>query len=355
MARKGNRAGFAAALSIGLVIVGLVVALNDPVTVAWRIVSSRPEYILLAAFFDFVSIVFYALAWLITARAVRIRIRAVDGVVASILSIFADKLVASASISGEAVRLAYVKSKYEDAGLDELLATIMVHRFLYNVAFVGLVTAAFIDIGLSEGAPPLLTFLLLLSLASTVFVSYFLVRPESLRSLIYRVVPKVERALSRLLGRDNLGIAKSIEGLLVGLEKSLKLASNNKPYLAAAGILMILQWIAGALEFMSVFEALNHRISPWVALLVFPLHCFLTALPVGLPAALGVVEAGTLILLVSLGVNGATATAATLLTRFVEVWFEILLALVVVALVSFREYGPHLMKYAEELVSSISR
>jgi len=52
MARKGNRAGFAAALSIGLVIVGLVVALNDPVTVAWRIVSSRPEYILLADIFD---------------------------------------------------------------------------------------------------------------------------------------------------------------------------------------------------------------------------------------------------------------------------------------------------------------
>jgi len=65
----------------------------------------------------------------------------------------------------------------------------------------------------------------------------------------------------------------------------------------------------------------------------------LTALPVGIPAALGVTEAGTVALFVAFGVERSAAMAVTLLVRFVEVWFELALgaAVAVAAGVGQRE------------------
>jgi len=350
--RLRNRAGFILALMLGLAIVGIIVALNNPALIAWRILTSKPEYIVLAALFDLVSIVFYALAWIVTARALGLRMSVEDGIVASILGLFADKLVASASISCEAVRIAYIKSKYEDISYEELVATIMVHRFLYNAAFISLILAAFIDLTLSGYAPQILGVLLALAVVSTIVASYVLVRPESLKGLASRITPRVEVGLSRILRRNPIRLSGRLNEFIDGISRSVKKASGRKPHMLLAAVLMILQWVAGAAEFYSVFAAVGHKVSLWVALLVFPMHCFLTALPVGLPAALGVVEAGTLFMLVAFGVDGATAMAVTLITRGVEVWFEIALALLIIAMVGLKEYGPQLLKYAEELAAA---
>ena len=351
MAKLGGKAGFALALAIGLALVGVVVALNDPATIAWRIATSRPEYLVLAAVFDFISIVFYALAWVVTAKALGIDLGLVDGLVASILGLFADKLVASASISCEAVRLAYVKSRRDDVSYEELLATIMVHRFLYNVAFVALIAVAFVDLALSGPVPHVLAILLALAILSTVVASYVLAKPESLKGVARSAAAYVERGLARAFRVTGLNLADRAGEFVEGIAESVKKAVERKWYMVLAVLLMILQWVAGAIEFYAVFMAVGHRVSMWVALVVFPLHCFLTALPVGLPAALGVVETGTLFMLVTFGVDGATAMAVTLLTRAVEVWFEIGLAVAVALAVGAWQYGPQLLKYAEELAS----
>jgi len=323
--KLGGRAGYAAALAVGVAIISLTLALSDPAAVAARIAGAQLSLIALACLFDFASITFFALAWTVTAMALGVRVGVVDGFVASVLGLTADKLVASASVSGELVRLAYVKSKRRDVSCAELLATLMVHRFLYNVAFVALLLLAISDLVLSGGLPHALIFVSALAALSTLAASYLLVRPESLKGVAKAAARYAERLLARFYGGGGLDLASRAEDFVNSVARSVRRAWRRKGFMALAAALMLLQWVAGALELGVLFSSIGYDVSAWVLLVTFPLHCYLTALPVGIPAALGVTEAGTVALFAAFGVEKSAAMAVTLLVRFVEVWFELAL------------------------------
>jgi uncharacterized protein (TIRG00374 family) len=339
VAKLSERAGYAAALAVGVAIIALTIALSDPVAVAARIAGAQPWLIALSCLLDFASIAFFALAWTVTAMALGVRVGVVDGFVASVLGLVADKLVASASVSGELVRLAYVKSRRSDVGYAELLATLMVHRFLYNVAFVALLLIAISDLVSSGGLPHALVFVSALAALSTLAASYLLVRPESLKGVARAAARYSEKLLARFYGGGGLDLASRAEGFIDSVASSVRRAWRRKGLMALAAALMLLQWVAGALELGALFSSIGYSVNAWVLLVTFPLHCYLTALPVGIPAALGVTEAGTVALFVAFGVERSAAMAVTLLVRFVEVWFELALgaAVAVAAGVGQRE------------------
>lgn len=331
------KAGYAVALAAGSLIVALVFALSDPVAVIARIAGTRLWLVALACLLDFASIAFFALAWTVTAKALRVPVGVIDGFVASVLGLTADKLVASASISGELVRLAYVKSRRSDASYAELLATLMVHRFLYNVAFIVLLLAAIIDLASSGGLPHALAFVSALAALSTLAASYLLVKPESLRGVAKAVACYAEKLIHRFYGGGGLNLALKAEGFIDSVACSVRRAWERKSLMMLAAAFMLLQWVAGAFELGALFSSIGYSVNAWVLLVTFPLHCYLTALPVGIPAALGVTEAGTVALFVAFGVERSAAMAVTLLVRFVEVWFELALGAAVAALAGVRQ------------------
>ena len=337
MAKLSSGAGYAVALAAGLLIVALVLALSDPFAVAARIAGTKLWLVALACLLDFVSILFFALAWTVTAMALRVPVGVVDGFVASVLGLMADKLVASASVSGELVRLAYVKSRRSDASYAELLATLMVHRFLYNVAFIVLLVAAIVDLASSSGLPHALAFVSALAALSTLAASYLLVRPESLRGVARVVVRHAETLLRRFYGSGGLDLASKAEDFIDSVARSVRRAWRRKGLMALAAVFMVLQWVAGAFELGVLFSSIGYGVSAWVLLVAFPLHCYLTALPVGIPAALGVTEAGTVAVFVAFGVERSAAMAVTLLVRLVEVWFELALGAAVAVLAGVRQ------------------
>ncbi len=352
VSKVSGKAGYALGLAIGIAILAIVVVLSDPAAVAWRIAKAKLVYVALACFLDFVSIVFYSLAWVLAARAVGVDAGLADGLVASILGLFADKLVASASASGEIVRLAYIKSRNSEVSYADLLATIMVHRFLYNVAFIALLAIASTDLALRGSLPHILAFLVALAVASTLIASYVTLKPETLKGVARATGSFAERIAARFFSGRELNLAVKAEELVEGISISVKKAAGRKAYMLLAALLMLAQWVAGAFEFGVLFTAIGQKVSFWVSLVIFPLHCFLTALPVGLPAAVGVTEAGTLLGLVAFGVDRSSAMAVTLLVRFVEVWFETLLGVTVATFVGVFQYEAQVFEWIRKLASS---
>ncbi|MEM1509368.1 MAG: lysylphosphatidylglycerol synthase transmembrane domain-containing protein [Thermofilaceae archaeon] len=352
MPRVSGKAGYMLGLVIGIAILAIIVILSDPATVAWRIAKAKLVYVALACIFDFASIIFYSLAWVLAARAVEVGINLTDGLIASILGLFADKLVASASASGEIVRLAYIKSRNSEVNYTDLLATIMIHRFLYNIAFIALLAIASTDLVLRGDLPHMLIFLVILAIISTLIASYLTLKPETLKGVARATGSFAERIAVRFLSERKLNLAAKAEELVEGLSISVKKAAGRKIYMSLAAMLMLAQWIAGAFEFSVLFTAIGQGISFWVSLVIFPLHCFLTALPVGLPAAVGVTEAGTLLGLIAFGVDRPSAMAVTLLVRFVEVWFETLLGVTVATLVGVFQYEARVFEWIRRLTSS---
>jgi len=317
-------------IAVGAVLVTLAFILSDPWAVVIRIVNANPLYVALACLFDFASIAFFAFAWVAAAKATGVEIGFIDGFVASVLGLMADKLVASASVSGELVRLAYVRSK-RNAGYAEFLATIVVHRFLYNVAFILLLAAASVDIAARGVLPQAVSIVTAMAILSTLIASYVLLRPESLKGVSRRLARYADRLVARLYNVHSLSLGERVDSFVEAVAMSVRGAWGRKGYMILATVLMLFQWLAGALELNVLFTAVGYDVDFWVVLLSFPLHCYLTALPVGIPAALGVTEVGTLVILSALGVERSAAMAVTILVRFVEVWFELALGAIVAA------------------------
>jgi len=328
--RLGRRLSFALAIAAGLTMVAVALLVSDPSLVAKRLLAANPLYVMLACLLDLAAIVFFALAWVVVAKAVGVRIGAADGLVASILGLVADKLVASGSVSGELVRLAYVRRRSR-ADYASLLATIVVHRFLYNVAFLALLAVASADLAARRAMPRAVLAVAGLGLASMAVASYVLVRLESLRGvfgfLAERVGGLVARSNPVLAGE----LAAKVDAFVASVVAHVRSALRKRAWMALGVALMLLQWIAGAAELGALFQSIGYPVDFWVLALAFPLHCYLTALPVGIPAALGVTEVGTLFVLAALGVERSAAMAVTVLVRFVEVWFELALGAIAAA------------------------
>ncbi|MEM0267661.1 MAG: hypothetical protein QXV98_03470, partial [Thermofilaceae archaeon] len=100
MAPSPVKASVLLAIAVGAVLVTLAFILSDPWAVVIRIANANPLYVALACLFDFASIAFFAFAWVAAAKATGVEIGFIDGFVASVLGLMADKLVASASVSG---------------------------------------------------------------------------------------------------------------------------------------------------------------------------------------------------------------------------------------------------------------
>ncbi|MEM0023371.1 MAG: flippase-like domain-containing protein [Thermofilaceae archaeon] len=330
MAPSPVKASVLLAIAVGAVLVTLAFILSDPWAVVIRIANANPLYVALACLFDFASIAFFAFAWVAAAKATGVEIGFIDGFVASVLGLMADKLVASASVSGELVRLAYVRSK-RNAGYAEFLATIVVHRFLYNVAFILLLAAASVDIAARGVLPQAVSIVTAMAILSTLIASYVLLRPESLKGVSRRLARYADRLVARLYNVHSLSLGERVDSFVEAVAMSVRGAWGRKGYMILATVLMLFQWLAGALELNVLFTAVGYDVDFWVVLLSFPLHCYLTALPVGIPAALGVTEVGTLVILSALGVERSAAMAVTILVRFVEVWFELALGAIVAA------------------------
>lgn len=345
------KASFALAIAAGALLVALAFVLSDPWAVVGKIVNASPLHVALACLFDFASIVFFAFAWVAAAKAAGVEIGFIEGFVASVLSLMADKLVASASVSGELVRLAYVRSK-RSAGYAEFLATIVVHRFLYNVAFIFLLAIASIDIAARGALPRAVSIVTAMAITSTLIASYVLMRPESLKGVSRRLANYADRAVARLYSVHSLNLGERVDSFVEAVARSVGGAWRKRGYMALATLLMLLQWLAGALEFSVLFIAIGYDVDFWVVLLAFPLHCYLTALPVGIPAALGVTEVGTLLILSAFGVERSAAMAVTILVRFVEVWFELALGTVVAAAVGVTLLSARRLEWVQNLLAS---
>jgi len=342
-----GRAGLLIATAVGAALVVLALLLSDPWEVAARLSAANPYYVAAACLLDFASILFFALAWVAAAKAAGVEIGVLDGIAASILSLTADKLVASAAISGELVRLVYVKRKSR-AGYAEFLATILVHRFLYNVAFVILLAVALLDMALRSALPRSVALVSVLAALSMALASYVLVRPESLGGLLRRVARYLDRLVAGVYAAQ-LGLEERADAFILSVARFVRSSWRRKHLMSLAVLLMLLQWVAGALELGALFRAVNSSADLWQLLVAFPLHCYLTALPVGIPAALGVTEAGTLAVLTALGVERSVAMAVTILVRFVEIWFELMLGAVTAALA-----GAELLSFRRALLEQVA-
>ncbi len=210
--------------------------------------------------------------------------------------------------AGEAVRSLYLKR--HGVNYIHSLAAFFAERFIDVVAMVLLASSA--AIAFPEARWPVM------ALTGTVLVMLPLVHSESVHRFLDRQRARLPSGKFRAIGTHSLNLLRSASALL-----------RSGPLYAGLALGLI-AWGAEGVAFHIILRSLDVPISLALAVGIYAVSVLAGALAF-ISGGVGSTEAVMGVLLVLVGVDTATAVAATLVCRLATLWFAVAIGLVVVA------------------------
>ena len=330
---KGKRGLFLT--SLGLVIFVAYLAYSNPFSVLMELGRFDPWVFALAVLVNYVGLFFFSASWYLLLRALKVGVGIWESVQAMFVSLFVVWLV-PIPVGTEIIR-AYLVKDEENSDMGKAIASVVVHKAYYNIAFGALIVIAALMVTVFRGeAIPvrseLVFFVILFAAVSSVIYGLFL-NPGLLMGVYERSPGWIRRNLfdrmvdSRMRERGFPAVIEEIDSAVSSL--------MARPINNLLSILMVaFHWSTGSLTAYMVSLSLGRPIDFWAIVLVYALIEFIQQLNIFIPGGLGIIDATLTGAFVLLGVPLPMASAISLLTRLATYWFEVILC----ALVSFR-YG----------------
>ena len=321
--------------SLGLVIFVAYLAYSNPFSVLMELGRFDPWVFALAVLVNYVGLFFFSASWYLLLRALKVGVSIWESVQAMFVSLFVVWLV-PIPVGTEIIR-AYLVKDEENSDMGKAIASVVVHKAYYNIAFGVLIAIAALMVTVFRGeAIPvrseLVFFVILFAAVSSVIYGLFL-NPGLLLGVYERSPGWVRRNLfdrmvdSRMRERGFPAVIEEIDSAVSSL--------MAQPLNNLLSILMVaFHWSTGSLTAYMVSLSLGSPIDFWAIVLVYALIEFIQQLNIFIPGGLGIIDATLTGAFVLLGVPLSMAAAISLLTRLATYWFEVILC----ALVSFR-YG----------------
>ncbi len=321
--------------SLGLVIFVAYLAYSNPFSVLMELGRFDPWVFALAVLVNYVGLFFFSASWYLLLRALNVGVSIWESVQAMFVSLFVVWLV-PIPVGTEIIR-AYLVKDEENSDMGKAIASVVVHKAYYNIAFGVLIAIAALMVTVFRGeAIPvrseLVFFVILFAAVSSVIYGLFL-NPGLLMGVYERSPGWVRRNLfdrmvdSRMRERGFPAVIEEIDSAVSSL--------MAQPLNNLLSILMVaFHWSTGSLTAYMVSLSLGRPLDFWAIVLVYALIEFIQQLNIFIPGGLGIIDATLTGAFVLLGVPLSMAAAISLLTRLATYWFEVILC----ALVSFR-YG----------------
>ena len=303
---------------LGLGILAVYVWVNDPYLIIHNVSKANPMWVGLGVIFNSIALVLAALLWHLSMKIVGIKIPFIESLKSTMISIFGDMLIPTGSVTGEAMRLAYLHNKV-NLNVDRALAGLAIHRISYVMllALFSAVGMMYLPVhgGSSEN---IYVAILMIAVFAFSLALIFIDRVE-------KIIIKFVKAVNRSLGKpENIGqIENRIHRFVQEIKLGVSYVKKRKSILLLLLVVGTIQWVFAALMFYMVFVSLNNfEIGYIETLLIYPVYGTLTIFPVGIPASMGIVETGLTATYMALGVDKDTAVAATIITRGILVWYD---------------------------------
>ncbi len=316
--------------SLGVVIFVAYLAWSNPFEVLLEVGRFDPVTFLFAVLLNYVGLVCFALSWYILLRILGVGVSAWRAVQATFVSLFVVWMI-PIPVGTEIIRAHLVRGE-ENSDIGKAIASVVVHKAYYNVAFGMLIGAAALMVTVFRGGPipvrpELVWFVILFAVISSIV--FGVIMSPRLLSWVYEHSPGWLR--SRLFDRfydasmGEGGFPRVIEEI-----ESAVHALASQPVQNFLSLLMVaFHWSTGSLTAYMVALSLGHPIDFWVIVLIYAVIEFIQQLNILIPSGLGVVDAGLTGAFVLVGVPLSLASAISLLTRMATYWLELVLCAVV--------------------------
>jgi uncharacterized protein (TIRG00374 family) len=287
------------------------------------LLSVHPLVIVAMVGLQFLSLTFYALAWYLLIRSAGYRMPYLTCQGITLASIFAVYTMPS-GVFLEGARC-ILCSKETGMKLGESTATVILHRMLYIIGFLGSTAFALFALTTIGG----MNFIILeeLSMIPTVSVIglivalYLSLDPKRVQPIldhllrfalpIIRLVQKravVDGKVDRFLGAYQLSFRRM-------LSDKLQVVLSFAASLGDWGCSVIILWF--------VLASMEAHVSLWAVMITMAIGKMIQMTPIAIPGMIGVYEATVTSAMAVFAIPIPIALSAALLTRIVTVWLEL--------------------------------
>jgi len=312
-------------ITIGVALFLIYLVLTNPFS-AFSMVRFDPVLYTLAVAVDYFGLFLFVASWYIILRILGVEIGLIEATQVTFTSIFVGWIV-PIPLNTEIARAYLIRGK-RNSNMAKAVASVLVHRAYYNIAFgVIIASTALYILFLNHSPIPIslevVTFLLLFAVVSSLVFSLVL-SPRFLKTVYDRSPGWMKRSiLPRLIGRENVG-----EGFIgfVGDLESVRSKLMSRPGVnLLAFVLVAIHWGLGAVTTYLVAISMGVKLEIWVAVFMYAVVEFIQQLNWVIPSGFGVVDAGLTGAFVLTGLPLSLASALSLLTRFATNWVELIL------------------------------
>ena len=279
----------------------------------------------LAVFVDLLGVIFFGLAWHILLRGIGVEIKVKESVGATLFSLFTVALI-PIPMGSELIRIAYAKEK-KNSNSGKALTTVLVHRIMYNLAFMLMITFAIFMVKVAYGYSLPVESRIILSLmgfAGGCIVAFMVaLNAKLLRKLYKKYQNRIENYIKRYILKyaSNLDI-NNFENVFDEIEETMTKLGKNKFRVALAFVMISFHWSTGALTTYIVAKALDYPLSFWLLVAIYAVIEFIQELNIVIPGSIGIIEPSLTMVLMAVGVPLHISAAITILTRLATYWIE---------------------------------
>ena len=287
------------------------------------LLSVSPFVIIGVVGLQFLSLTFYTLAWYLLIRSIGYRMSFVTCQGITLASIFAVYTMPS-GVFLEGARC-ILCTKETGMKLGESTSTVILHRMLYIIGFLGSTAFSLIALmvmgGMSRVILQELSIIPTISVVGLIVLLFLSLDPKRIQPLldyalrfalpIIRLVQKeavVDGKVDRFLDEYRLGFRKMLSNRL---QIFLSFAASIGDW----GCSVMILWI--------VLLSMGANASLWVAMITMAIGKMIQMTPIAIPGMVGVYEAVVTSTMALFGIPVSIALSAALLTRIVTVWLEL--------------------------------
>ena len=313
-------------LIIGAIIFIIYLYFADVTEIAATILSLDLKIALTAVLIDLMCIGLFTLGWYILLKNPGMGFKECFEIV--LVSIFGDLMIPTASISGEFFRvsLAVKRGKIQ---VSEATASVLLHRILLALTFGVVLLVSVLNLSGHQPAPAAEIYALgviaILDLVLGITAMYIALRAHLFERKVEKFILKIGGLLGRF--RPHYDPHKLRGRFLEGYRTFVQAIKSVKASTFVISFLVLTaRWFLIATIPYILFISLGRPVSYWVVLGVAVFVSMIQMIPIGIPGMVGVMEISMTAFFMGFGIPPALAASATILTRLVIFWFELVIS-----------------------------
>lgn len=285
--------------------------------------TANPLVYAVAIVFGLLEVFFFTISWRVLTNYLKIKIGVFRAYLYVWYGIYVDTIVPAQSISGEVTRT-YLCTRDKCGSFGKVVASLYTHRLLGMLLNIVSLILGVVLLTFGGNVNPIIFNVIIVVAAGIVAIIGLMIVLSFKRQWTLKIIGWTTRFTHKItMGRWKLSsleeqaveITEHFHDSMSELWHSPKAVAGSLFYLVAA-------WFFNLSIIYLVFASLGHPVTWSIIIVTSAIFLAVKSIPVGIPFEVGLPEAVMTTLYISMGVPGALAVTATLLSRIITLWIR---------------------------------